>query len=128
MKATVVLLVFCSHLLFLNNAFADIYKWKDENGVMHFGDRIPDKYKSREISVHSKKAGVTRDNRPVESVELSKKKFFEEKRKEASMLDSAGNEALKNNKNKRAEDLKRYEKDLKKLQKNKDKPRAARVY
>lgn len=51
-------------------AQADIVKWIDENGKVHYGDRVPEKYKDQieiveqdNISVVSPESKVARENR-----------------------------------------------------------------
>jgi Domain of unknown function (DUF4124) len=38
---------------------ADVFRWVDENGKVHYGDTIPDKYKQKAKKVEAAGAGVT---------------------------------------------------------------------
>ena len=40
-----------SLLLFTSAAYCEIYKWVDENGKTHFGDKKPNKLKAKKIKL-----------------------------------------------------------------------------
>ncbi|VUD68899.1 hypothetical protein TDB9533_04258 [Thalassocella blandensis] len=63
MKISSLLLAFL--IVFSVNSNADIVKWTDEDGKVHFGDRVPEKYqeKSETVEVESKNF-VNNDNKP----------------------------------------------------------------
>ena len=66
MKTAAILAI--STLLVATAADAKLYKWKDENGVTHYGDSIPMKYRKQEHQELSKR-GITvkeRDAMPTE--------------------------------------------------------------
>jgi len=90
MKFFLALLLLCA-----TSAFAEIYKWTDENGNVHFGDNPNNKEKATELKIDTEsRTGVThssgrnkdRDrllkNRAEERVEKAKKKKkYEAKKK-----------------------------------------------
>ncbi|SME99998.1 protein of unknown function [Alteromonadaceae bacterium Bs31] len=50
-------------LLFASSTLAGVVKWKDENGVVHFGDRVPEKYREKAENVDLRNANaVSNDN------------------------------------------------------------------
>ncbi len=80
-------LFFAFLLLFATSALAEIYKWMDENGNVHFGDNPDNKEKATQLKINTEsKSGVThssgrdkdRDrllkNRAEERVEKAEKK------------------------------------------------------
>ena len=53
----VLLLLLCS--VFPMARGADVFRWVDENGKVHYGDAIPEKYKQQAKKVDAAGAGVT---------------------------------------------------------------------
>ena len=72
MRKVMTYVVFVVLVFFSSVAAADIYKWRDEHGHLHFGDRIPDKYKNQDISLHAETSVKTTSSAKKDS----KKKVF----------------------------------------------------
>lgn len=78
-------------------ALAQIHRWVDENGKVHFGDRIPEKYKgsaepveTKDITIVSPEADIHRKNRQQfqkmenESKNKQKQKRMQEKQQKSA--------------------------------------------
>ena len=84
-------------LVFVQHAHADnaskIVKWKDDNNVTHYGDKIPAQYSNRENSVISKQGITVQRNKPVsyqdQALNLAKQ---EQDRKDKALLSAFTNE------------------------------------
>lgn len=68
---------------------ASVYKWTDENGVTHFGDRQPTGAKSDKVNVRSGSASSTSSNRPspterVNALEEREQEAAEKRRESAA--------------------------------------------
>ena len=81
-------------------ASAEVFKWVDENGKVHYGDQIPEKYRSHDNSVGTEKLNV---------VETKKHKF--KPSKSASTQNQKN--SRRNPETRPPLDRKRFEKDRK---------------
>ena len=67
---------------------ASVYKWTDENGVTHFGDRQPVGSKAEQVNVRSGTSSAASDNRPTPQEQLEnveeRQAAAEEQRKETA--------------------------------------------
>lgn len=71
-------------------AHAKMYKWKDENGQTHYGDRIPAKYLNKERKeLNSQGAVIKKVDRAATAEERKAKKELEEinKQKQAELVE-----------------------------------------
>lgn len=58
------------------------YKWVDENGITHYGDRLPPQYATKESTLLNKQGVEIRRN----AAQMTPEEIAEEKRKEQAML------------------------------------------
>ena len=68
---------------------ASVYKWTDEDGVTHFGDRQPSGTQSEKVNVRSGSASPSSTNRPspterVEALEEQEQEAAEQRREAAA--------------------------------------------
>ncbi len=60
MKASLTTIIFFSALLGpVSSQAGTVYKWTDENGVVHYGDKKPEEHESTTIKVTAKKPTTT---------------------------------------------------------------------
>lgn len=65
------LVIFYFCVISCNVVLADIVKWVDENGKVHFGDRVPEKYRDQVEDVDVSGANIVKNSNRSRS---SKKK------------------------------------------------------
>jgi len=71
-------------LSFVGNAVAGIYKWTDENGNVHFGDKPADASSATQLKIDiSRKSGITNSSGNKSEREYLLKKIEEEKQEQA---------------------------------------------
>ncbi|AHI29326.1 DUF4124 domain-containing protein [Marinobacter similis] len=68
---------------------ASVYKWTDENGVTHFGDRQPNGAQAEKVNVRSGSASPSSTNRPspterVNALEEQEQEAAEQRRQSAA--------------------------------------------
>lgn len=71
---------------------ASVYKWTDENGVTHFGDRQPTGQTAEQVSVRSgtsKGAGVQRRSPQEQLGELQEQQATEQQKRKESAVEEA---------------------------------------
>lgn len=69
---------------------ASVYKWTDENGVTHFGDRQPTGQQAESVSIRTGKPSESNRQSPQEQVEaLEEQEAKEAERKEESAAEEA---------------------------------------
>ena len=78
MKTVMLWIFFCTSALVLN-AQADAYRWVDDKGNVHFGDRPPDKSAAEDISAQINQQNVD------ESSSTTKKLLEQNDRREAAV-------------------------------------------
>ena len=71
-KVATLLLLFASVSLAAHGA--DIFRWVDENGKIHFGDSVPEQYKQRAKKLDSKGAEITSAQRQEAEARLASEK------------------------------------------------------
>jgi len=71
-KVATLLLLFASVSLAAHGA--DIFRWVDENGKIHFGDSVPEQYKQKAKKLDSKGAEVTSSQRQEAEARLAREK------------------------------------------------------
>jgi hypothetical protein len=70
------------------SALAKMYKWVDEDGQMHFGDRIPEKYLVREHQELNDRGVVVKHNEAAKTAEQkAEDKRLEKERKKAALIE-----------------------------------------
>lgn len=72
---------------------ASVYKWTDENGITHFGDRQPAGSNSETVNVRSGTSSAASNNRPSPQERLGE--LEEQKRKEAEREKDSAVEAAR---------------------------------
>ena len=71
-------------LIFVGDAAAGIYRWTDENGNVHFGDKPVDAGSATELKIDtSRKSGITNTSGNKAEREYQLKKIEEEKQEQA---------------------------------------------
>ena len=82
---------FALSAIFMSISFsvqAKLYKWVDENGQTHFGDRIPPKYQVRKHVELNEQGVVMKQKQAAKSAEqLAEEKRLEQERKKAELLE-----------------------------------------
>ncbi|MEC8897275.1 MAG: DUF4124 domain-containing protein, partial [Pseudomonadota bacterium] len=71
---------------------ASVYKWTDENGVTHFGDRQPTGRNAEQVNVRSgtiQGAGVQRRSAQEQLDELQEQQAAEQQQREESAVEEA---------------------------------------
>ena len=69
---------------YAGNGQAEIFKWTDENGQTHFGDRPPENKKAMEISSQLENINISRDLSSPEMMLKHEKMKAQEKQRQAS--------------------------------------------
>ncbi len=78
MRLSLVLLLICSSATIFH-AHADVFRWTDKHGKVHFGDRPPDKEKAEDISAQIEQQNVD------ESSATTRKLLEQHDRREAAL-------------------------------------------
>ena len=72
------------------SAAASVYKWTDENGVTHFGDRQPNGQQSETVSIKTGKRSESNRQSPQEQVKaLEEQEAKQAERREESAVEEA---------------------------------------
>ena len=76
------LLILMMSTLFMASAQAGLYRWIDENGVVHYGDKVPAKYlKQEHDELNEQGTTVKKHDRAMSAAEKADKKREEAERK-----------------------------------------------
>jgi len=76
------LLILMMSTLFVANAQAGLYRWVDENGAVHYGDKVPAKYlKQEHDELNEQGTTVKKHDRAMSAAEKADKKREEAERK-----------------------------------------------
>jgi len=76
------LLILMMSTLFMASAQAGLYRWLDENGVVHYGDKVPAKYlKQEHDELNEQGTTVKKHDRAMSAAEKADKKREEAERK-----------------------------------------------
>ena len=76
------LLILMMSTLFVASAQAGLYRWVDENGAVHYGDKVPAKYLKKEHDeLNEQGTTVKKHDRAMTAAEKAEKKREEAKRK-----------------------------------------------
>ena len=76
------LLILMMSTLFVASAQAGLYRWVDENGAVHYGDKVPAKYlKQEHDELNEQGTTVKKHDRAMTAAEKAEKKREEAKRK-----------------------------------------------
>lgn len=59
---------------FVAFASAEIYKWKDENGKLHYGDKVPNQYKEDSTSINANKLSTINFDNKTNKFSANKKR------------------------------------------------------
>lgn len=102
--SSAVLFTFASVFVVTGAAFAETYKWKDENGKTYFGDTVPTKYADTAEIVESKPLNMIS---PEESVKVQNKAAADRLRREDAMKNSARKSSSNEQSNKSSEPQKK---------------------
>ncbi len=84
---------FVALLGFSHSGFSEIKRWTDENGKVHFGDRVPDKYTAQSEDVDVDNANIVKNDRAKES-----KQYVQKLKREKQYAEPAPAQAPNNGK------------------------------
>ena len=102
--ATRIIAVVTLALFAIASSHAEIYKWTDSEGNVHFGDRPADESSATELDINTDKAGITHSSGNTEARELMLKTIDADRRIEAKR-----NKELARMQAKRQEKCRRYQ-------------------
>ena len=77
-------------VLSLASHAADVFRWVDENGKVHYGDSVPERYKQKATKIDSAGPSVTSAQRQEAEARLAREKAAVESMSKARENDSSG--------------------------------------